>query len=179
MTRCIRIGAAAVVVAILTGLAGCRGGSPAAPSASASELAEDQVVEVLQQYTQCMHDHGVPGFRQPKVVDGKIQAGGAPGDVSAEALKAATDACDSIAKRLPASMWGRQDPPAAELDKLRQWAACVRQHGFPDWPDPDSRGRFAVMGTPMQDALKGDGGRDVIDACRQYSDGGAIRMTSP
>jgi hypothetical protein len=183
MTRCIRLGAVALVVAVLTGLAGCHGKSPAAPSAAASGLNEAQIVAILQEYTQCMRDHGIPGFQQPKLVNGKIQGGGAPGDLDKDTVGAAEKACKPIADRLPDSMWGSQnngqDPTAAELDKLRQWAACLRQHGLPDWPDPDSRGRFAVGGTPMDNALKSDSGKDARDACRQYNDGGQIGVTSP
>jgi hypothetical protein len=180
MTRCIRLGAVALVVAALTGLAGCHGKSSAAPSATASGLSEAQIVVILQEYTQCMRDHGIPGFQQPKLVNGKIQGGGAPGDLDKDTVGAAEKACEPIATRLPDTIWGSQpDPTAAELAKLRQWAACLRQHGFPDWPDPDSRGRFAVIGTGMETALRGDGGKDARDACRQYNDGHQIRMTSP
>jgi hypothetical protein len=181
MTRCIRLGAAALVVAVLTGLAGCHGKPSAAASAAASGLNEAQIVAILQEYTQCMRDHGIPGFQQPKLVNGKIQGGGAPGSLDKDTMGAAEAACKPISDRLPDTMWGSQgqDPTAAELAQLRQWAACLRQHGFPDWPDPDSRGRFAIIGTGMEIALRGDGGKDARDACRQYNDGRQIRLTSP
>jgi hypothetical protein len=181
MTRRIRLGVAAVAVAALTGLAGCHGESPTTPSAAASGLGEDQLAAILQEYTQCIRDHGIAGFRSPKLVDGRIQGRGqAPAGVDEATLRAALEACEPIAQRVPDGMWGRpEDPTAAQLEQLRQLAACLRQHGFPDWPDPDTRGRFAITGTPMEQAVKGDSGRDAFAARRQYNDGDPIRMTEP
>ncbi|MEV4755933.1 hypothetical protein AB0J86_12575 [Micromonospora sp. NPDC049559] len=179
MTRCIRLGVAAVVVAALAGLTGCRAESPAAtPSPAASGLGEAQIVAILEEHAQCVRDHGVAGFQPPRLADGRIQGKGeAPAGADQEAVMAALDACDAIARRLPQSLWRKPDPTAADLDKLRQLAACLRQHGFPDWPDPDARGRFAIRGTPMEQAVKGDSGRDAFDACRQYEVG--FGMTEP
>jgi hypothetical protein len=183
MTKPIRLGLAAVFAA-LSGLTGCHSGPHSTPSASPTGLSEAQILTVLQDYTQCMHDHGVPSFEQPRYDNGRVHGGGAPPGVSDDQMKAAGDACDAIARRLPDTAWGRQELTAAQIDKLRQWSACLRQHGIPDWPDPDSRGRFPVVGTPLENALKGskdqgDTAHQALDACKQYSDGGALRMTTP
>jgi hypothetical protein len=183
----------ALVVAALTGLAGCHSKPSAAPSAAASALSEAQIVAILQEYTQCMRDHGVPSFQQPKLVNGKVKWDKSPAGVDLDTLDAAVEACRPIAKKLPDSLTGRpQDPTAAELDKLRQFAACMRQHGYPDFPDPDSRGRFAIEGTPMERAVGGKGGGNrpsepgeapppdpAIQPCMQHIQGLDLRMTAP
>jgi hypothetical protein len=192
MTRCIRLGAVALVVAALTVLAGCHGKSPAAPSATASGPNEAQIVAILQEYTQCMRDHSIPSFQQPKLVNGKIQWDKSPAGVDLDTLDAAVEACKPIAKKLPDGISGRQkDPTAAELDKLRQFAMCMRQHGFPDFPDPDSRGRFAIEGTPMERAVGGKGGNrpsepgeapppdPAIQPCMQHIEGMDLRVKAP
>ncbi|MFG2043533.1 hypothetical protein [Dactylosporangium sp. NPDC048998] len=38
---------------------------------------------------------------------------------------------------------GPKPPTSAEyLAQARRWAGCMRAHGLPDWPDPDSEGYF-------------------------------------
>jgi hypothetical protein len=178
MTRCTRLGAGALVLATLTGLAGCHGNSSAAPSPSASGLTEAQIVAILQEYTQCMHDHGVPTFEQPTLVNGQVEWKKNVTGVDLDTMDAATEACRPIAQRLPDNLTAaHRVPTAAELEKLRQFAACMRRNGYPDWPDPDNGGRFAVIGTPMEPVLQK--GADLPDACEQYLDGVRVGMTTP
>ncbi|MFC6023571.1 hypothetical protein ACFP2T_46380 [Plantactinospora solaniradicis] len=179
MTKSIRLGVATGFVAALTGLAGCQAESPdAAPPATTAGLGEARITTILEEHAQCVRDHGIAGFQPPRLVDGRIHGKGeAPAGVDEEAMMAALDACESIARQLPESLWRKPDPTAEDLEKLRQLAACLRQHGFPDWPDPDSRGRFAIRGTPMEQAAKGDSGRDAFDACSRYETG--FGMTEP
>jgi hypothetical protein len=43
---------------------------------------------------------------------------------------------------------------AADLHALLRVAACIRRHGFPDWPDPNSRGEFHISSTAGGPAAK-------------------------
>jgi hypothetical protein len=182
MTRSIRLDVATVFVAALTGLTGltgCQAKSPAAaPSATAAGLGEAQITAILEKHAQCVREHGIAGFQPPRLIDGRIHGKGeAPAGVNEEAMMAALDACDSIGRQLPENLWRKPDPTAEDLEKLRQFAVCLRQHGFPDWPDPDPRGRFAIRGTPMEHARDSDSGRAAFEACRQYEVG--FGMTEP
>jgi hypothetical protein len=179
MTRCIRLGAAALAVVALTGLAGCRGKASAGPSPSASALTEAQIVAILQEYTQCMHDHGISSYQQPELVDGKVQWERNLTGVDPDTMDAATAACKPIADKLPAGVAGRpRELTAAEIAKLRQFASCMRQHGYPDWPDPDSQGRLPIQGTPMEQVL--DKNHQLPQECDQYLEGvSKLRMTTP
>lgn len=44
--------------------------------------------------------------------------------------------------QLPADAGASSPPLAADLAKLREFAACMRHNGFPDWPDPNASGNF-------------------------------------
>ncbi|MCP2328721.1 hypothetical protein HDA40_007228 [Hamadaea flava] len=180
MTRHLRLSLVAAVVVTLARLAGCSGTSPAAaPSPSAGALSEAQIVAILEQHAQCVREHGVAGFQAPAFTDGKVQGkGDKPAGVDTETFASALDACQSVMQQLPASLWaGRPMPNASDIDKLRKFAACMRQNGFPDWPDPDSRGRYAITGTPMEQEMQK--GNELPAPCQQYLDGVRAGMTQP
>ena len=66
-------------------------------------------------------------------------------------------------------------PMAAEdLEKVKQWAGCARQNGFPNWPDPDETGQFHLGGAGLPPGLgKGERPEDatfrtVLETCRPY-----------
>ena len=42
---------------------------------------------------------------------------------------------------------------AADLEHIRRYAGCLRQHGMPTWPDPKPDGSFPVVGTPLAGQL--------------------------
>jgi hypothetical protein len=89
--------------------------------------AADEADRALQ-FQRCMSDHGVEVETGPK---GDVGIQASPGDKRA-ALRA-TEACRIY---LP----GGGDKPtmdAADIEKLRQFSQCVRDHGYPQWPDPD------------------------------------------
>jgi hypothetical protein len=84
-----------------------------------------------------MRSHGVPGFPDPSG-DGSISkpavvsALQAVGDTRAEA---ATNACNNL---FPGGLGSQSNPtltPQQEQDYLNA-AACMRSHGFADFPDP-------------------------------------------
>lgn len=168
---------------MLAALAACDGngnGDAATPSSGA--MTDDQIMAIADELTRCMRDHGVTGFpASPWVVEnGKLSGGGAPADggVDRATTDAADQACESIRAKLPAGVWAEGPRVTAEeLEKMGRFSACIRQHGFPDWPDPDSRGGFPIEGTPLETALKSDQGQDARKACQHHYDG-PIRMSN-
>jgi len=81
-----------------------------------------------------MRKHGVPDFPDP--VDGRItmRSGGDPA-----AMQAAQAACRQFAPsgRATAQMQGQ----------LIAFSQCMRDHGVPDFPDPEGPGRLLVPRT--------------------------------
>ena len=136
----------ALALALLAGcgLGGRHSTATASPSPSMSDA---QMLEIGREYAQCVRDHGVTGFPDPVVAQGRLamgpqQDGGDPKQALAN-NPAARDACESILARLPAAAEGHRPPPTAEeMQKLLQYAQCMRDHGLPEWPDPASDGGF-------------------------------------
>jgi hypothetical protein len=50
------------------------------------------------------------------------------------------------------------------MTKLRTFAKCIREHGVPNFPDPDEDGNFDLP-DGMDDAAL----RDAQTACKQYA----------
>jgi len=127
------MGSALAVAALLA--AGCGSGSHAPGSGSGQSLAV-----ALDSFASCMRSHGVPGFyfttSTPSPPPGGAEFGdhgyNVAFDPGSPAFKAAYQKCQRLA---PFSL----NPPRAshqQFLKLLKSAACMRSHGYPDWPDP-------------------------------------------
>lgn len=82
------------------------------------------------EFAQCMRAHGVPNFPDPSA-DGSFSFSGNPKQMAG--FQTAQQACRKV---LPAG----KPPSPAQLAKMRRQAlkfsACMRSHGFPQFPDP-------------------------------------------
>ena len=114
-------------------------GSPgvaSSPGASAAPQGSDTTDQQLVAYSQCMRDHGVANFPDPRPGEsfGSLlrQAGF---DKSSATVHAASQACQSLLPTAPPE--ARQPMSAQDQAKWLQFSACVRSHGVPNWPDPD------------------------------------------
>jgi hypothetical protein len=158
MKRHIATAAAFAVLAIAAGcshsaspkVASAAGGSQPHPSSTASpgpspaaDAADRQI-----QFQQCMHDHGVEVEVGP---DGKLDI--APSQGSIGKPTAQIEACQAY---LPNGGTKSRAPVTPEdIEILRHLSQCIREHGFPDWPDPDPEtGAMNLNSMPNQ-------GRDI------------------
>jgi hypothetical protein len=89
-------------------------------------------------FAQCMRAHSVPKWPDPDIsgVFDKTKITTQQLGVSSTALQAAQDACQHL---LPPASITQQRLNAAQA---LQFAQCVRSHGVPSFPDPDSTGRI-------------------------------------
>ncbi len=79
------------------------------------------------------YNHGVPNFPDPND-EGETNVVGI--NISSPAFLAAHQACQSLEVA---------NPPAIVQQQLKQELAvaqCMRKHGVPDFPDPDSEGKI-------------------------------------
>jgi hypothetical protein len=108
-------------------------------------------------YAQCMRDNGYAEFPDP-TPDGGLRFLIEPG--TAPRFHEAAAACRHLA---PEGM--RDEGIAPEnLEALVKLSQCVRENGVPDFPDPDSEGRFDLRGIS---AGPGDPRIDAaMEACR-------------
>jgi hypothetical protein len=120
--------------------AGCGSSSGVGISSSGSHTARARFLA----YARCMRGHGVSDYPDPTTPPGggvafSLNAG--PGsDLTSEdpTFAAANQACRTL---LP----GGQQPPAVSAKTISaevRWARCLRSHGIPSFPDPNSHGAF-------------------------------------
>jgi hypothetical protein len=139
------------VVAVATAALACGGGPTGAHVASvgghAAPTPSANPRTAILQYAACMRAHGAnvpdPTFDQhgnPQWPSGT--------DVKGAGNPAAAQACYSILQTVSSAR--RPSPPtAAQLAQRTRLAQCIRQHGFPNFPDPDPQtGQFATTGDP-------------------------------
>lgn len=162
-----RILAATGLVVALTAAAGCSGG-PGSGQAAATPTAHSSSpsAALYHQAAQCIRDHGVPGFpdptQNPQTGHWDLPQG------TRKPPDSVMNACRSILDKIPETNddESRQPLTAAELAKAKQHAACMRQHGLPDWPDPDATG---LVHLPQRYAALGKRGIiSQLRACRKY-----------
>jgi hypothetical protein len=92
-------------------------------------------------HAECMRTHGVPDFPDPGLI--QINVKDHPDlDPSSPAFVTAQKACISLA----GGTAGNGVTPAMQLAALA-YSACMRTHGFPNFPDPvfDSRGEHVAI----------------------------------
>jgi hypothetical protein len=120
------------------------GGTPT-PSTSAGPANEGETRENMLKYAQCMRENGIPEFPDPEFQDG----GGIGLSLPQGTDKAKVDAAQAKCKQyLP----NGGEPPKADperLAKAQKFAQCMRDSGFPDFPDPRPDGGIAIDGNKL------------------------------
>jgi hypothetical protein len=122
----------------------------ASPTAAASPTGsyQQQVLDQGRRLAQCARQHGLPNFPDPTGVDISREGLGFPRypGVDKRDIVTAEERCPEIARQAP------QPPPpgppsATTLQRMRQYAQCMRQRGLSDFPDPRTDGTFPIRGT--------------------------------
>jgi len=103
------------------------GGTPTTSSSASTGAASQQ--EQAVKYTQCLRQHGLD-VADPE--NGKVPVI-QQGSESQDKIEAATTACKPLLPTVPSKKLD-----ATELATLREVSKCIREHGFPQFPDPDS-----------------------------------------
>jgi hypothetical protein len=137
------LAAAALAAGLLT--AGCGGTSPPSSNqAAGGPQAGSQAIA----YSRCMRSHGVPSFPDPTISrsGGGVGIGlSIPRSVSTSpAFETAQQACGKLAPGGPGG-GGAAPVTAQQHREIVQFAACMRAHGVPDFPDPDATGTFHLV----------------------------------
>jgi hypothetical protein len=84
-------------------------------------------------FSQCMRSHGVANFPMPVAsTGGHVSISLSPAIASSPQFQSAQAHCRSL---LPSGGKGPTITPADQADYLKG-VACMRSHGFPDFPDP-------------------------------------------
>jgi hypothetical protein len=121
------------------GVAALASGAPAATATgAATPMSEADRRAALVKYAQCMRGHGIPDFPDPVGNGFKIKAEqGSDLSQQSPRFQAAESACKNL-----------MPPPRGTVAERRagmlKVSACMRAHGFPKFPDPDSNGGIHI-----------------------------------
>jgi hypothetical protein len=125
-------GLPAVIVGIALLTAACgSGGTPVGASASPSATSTYAKLVV---WAQCMRAHGLPNFPDP---DSNDQFPGNSFNPQSAQAQSAMQACKSLQPDLGGNPAQQQ---AQNTARALKYAQCMRSHGVPNFPDPDSKG---------------------------------------
>lgn len=141
------------VAAGITLLTTACGGSPAADgpgsgassstTSSAASSATSPAARALA-YSQCIRSHGVPNYPDPTINGNQISMSNVNASslgVSQSVLQAAQKDCASLSPMNYVPPGFNKAKNTAEGVK---WAQCLREHGEPNFPDPNGNGAFDV-----------------------------------
>jgi hypothetical protein len=122
-------------------LTACRGSNkPSGSGSTSGSLHEGFAVSNAYKFPACMRDNGVTNFPDPQVNGNHLTLQITPSISASSAFKSAQKACAYL---VPAGAGHINSPSPAEqtarAEGLLAFAACVRKHGFPSFPDPTSR----------------------------------------
>jgi hypothetical protein len=156
--------------------AGC-GGTVKTPSAGTGTGPPADGISAAYRFSRCMRAHGVANFPDPVVHSsaGHVAVGirVTPGASGSPQFKSAQKACAGI---LPGPGGGNGGPSpqqlAARVKGLVSFAACMRSHHVPNFPDPTTQGRLSLaMVTAAGINLHAPAVRAAAMGCASASEG--------
>jgi hypothetical protein len=101
--------------------------------------------------TRCLRQHGLPDLPSPVLATSGPSRGQMILDkagliaYASSVVSRATTACSAAMAQLPSGP--NSVTSAQQLQDLLAFAHCVRNHGVPNFPDPNSQGSFDLAGT--------------------------------
>ncbi len=112
------------------------GGGTGSGTASASPTASPMTdQERAVKFAQCMRDQGID-MQDPDIDGGKIGIRVNGGGADKQKMEAATEKCRQY---LPNGGDG-PNLNSEQVEQFRKMAQCMREHGLPDFPDPEPDG---------------------------------------
>jgi hypothetical protein len=130
---------------------------------------------------QCYRSHGL-AVADPTVNDDGTSSwstsSGLPQEVKNAARTIGKETCRAEYGAL-SSQALHPPPTQAQLHGLVLLARCMREHGIPDWPDPNSRGAFQLNARLQAFGKNGSPeGMRALRACSHYNLGDGLVIAS-
>jgi len=139
------------------------------PQAAAHASPTPNVTALIRELMTCIHTHGAPDFPDPTIDDRGLPTWP---EGTQRPPQSVIDACQSIYNQLP-NPDRTHTLSAAELHLAQQFAQCMRQQGFADWPDPNPDGSY-----PLPSDIQAEGKSPHLlaawQACARYNPSGHI-----
>jgi hypothetical protein len=126
----------ATAAVLMTGGATACGSDGSGTAVSSSPTLGTAAKEAkARQFVECARKNGIPNVADPKVnADGDIDIDPPPGLTKQSPI--VQKVMKTCGKYLDGVFTDEAKDPSAEYDKALKVAACVRQHGVPNFPDP-------------------------------------------
>ncbi|WP_203925654.1 hypothetical protein [Virgisporangium ochraceum] len=167
--------ALAAILLLLTGCAGennngegVASAGDGKASATTGTQSEGDLAAQTAKFAQCMRDNGID-MPDPQVDgEGRVSFGMPKGDaepVDREKMQAAHEKCK---QHLPN---GGEPPKLSDedLEKMRKFSQCMRENGYPDFPDPQPEGGIRIEGDQNGDMdPESQKWKDAHAKCEQY-----------
>ncbi|GGT74473.1 hypothetical protein GCM10010177_35570 [Actinomadura citrea] len=158
----------AIALVLTVGTAGCAGhddpkvatAGSGAPKAGEGATAGGPDSEL--KYSQCMREQGLPWFPDPGP-DGSLGVR-VPSGTDENKLAKAQEACKAYAPG--ANQNGKIS--ADDLNKIRRMSQCIRDRGFPKYPDPDPKGGIRVDQRTLGVEPGDPAFQKAMKECRKY-----------
>jgi hypothetical protein len=138
----------AVVVASVVALAACGSSNnnstvPSLSGGHGQQGASSGSLAAARAAVACARRHGMPSTPDPTLdANGQVTfAGGEP-----TPTPEVRSACAAQIRAAQAASSTLPNLSSSDIRALVRWAACMRAHGFPHWPDPNAQGEFYVNG---------------------------------
>lgn len=147
-------------------VAGCSGGSPGGTAGAAAHAGTATPDNETMAIVTCYRTHGDPSFPDPVYDpnDGRWHFAVSPGSAPASTQRTCQHLFPSVAVSPPV--------PQAQFQQLVRLAQCLRQHGVPNWPDPDPDGSFPLP--PSLQTKKAPGWVQATTACARLMPAGGL-----
>jgi hypothetical protein len=139
-----RLTCVAAIAGCAVALAGCGSSSPGSSDASSASTASSQSgqthsIQPAIDFVNCMRSHGVSDIPDPTASPRGFKESLSPSTPHSPAFIAALKPCQHFL--LPPG-GANQSPPHTQAQDAAflAFAGCLRNHGFPSFPDPNSTG---------------------------------------
>jgi hypothetical protein len=123
------------LVVLATGCGGAKTPSVAQIGTTATTVAPESYQQARLKWSECVRVHGVPSFPEPNS-QGEVNLAGL--NVNSPQFLAALQACKSLVVAPP------PDQAAQIVKRAEAVAHCMRKHGVPNFPDPNSQGTILL-----------------------------------
>jgi hypothetical protein len=124
-------------------------------------------------YAACMRKNGVSKFPDPDS-EGQLRLKAGPGtgiEPESPQFRAAAEACQKLAPKPPSPAQRAKD-----REQLLRFAACMRSHGLPKFPDPTSDGGLRID-KKSGIAASSPQFKQAQNACKEFLPGGGGSTT--
>ena len=149
---------------------GCSATHATSGSGSASQAHGGSSRAEVESIVACYRAHGDRGFADPVYdpSDGGWHFGESPADAPLSTRQACQHLLPSVNPSPPV--------PQAQFQKLVKLAQCIRQHGLPNWPDPNPLGEFPLP--PSLLGKKTEAQVNAVNACQRYIPSGGMNVVA-